>query len=38
VKDGLFDGSGDMVDPDIKQFVQGWIDRYAAWVKRFATQ
>jgi len=38
VKDGLFDESGDIVDPETKQFLQGWTDRYTAWVKRFATR
>jgi chromate reductase len=38
VRDGLFDGSGDIADPETKQFLQGWMDRYTAWVKRFATR
>jgi chromate reductase len=36
VKHGLFDESGDVVDPETKQFLQGWMDRYAAWIKSFA--
>jgi len=36
MKDGLFDESGDIVDPETKQFLQGWMDRYAAWVKSLA--
>jgi chromate reductase, NAD(P)H dehydrogenase (quinone) len=37
VKAGFFDETGDVVSPDTKHFLQGWIDRYAAGVKRFAT-
>ena len=33
-KDGMFDASGAFGNPDIKQFVQGWMDRYVEWVKR----
>jgi chromate reductase, NAD(P)H dehydrogenase (quinone) len=33
-KEGLFDASGG-IGPDSKKFVQGWMDRYVAWVKRF---
>ena len=36
VKDGFFDESGDIADPETKQFLQGWMDRYATWVKSFA--
>lgn len=32
-KDGLFDESGN-IGPASKQFLQGWMDRYAAWVKK----
>jgi chromate reductase len=38
VKDGFFDESGDIANPHTKQFLQGWMDRYAAWVKRFASR
>jgi chromate reductase, NAD(P)H dehydrogenase (quinone) len=34
-KDGLFDETGD-VGPASRQFLQGWIDRYVAWVKQHA--
>lgn len=31
-RDGLFDGAGN-IGPDSKAFLQGWMDRYVAWVK-----
>jgi chromate reductase len=34
-KEGLFDANGD-IGPDSRQFLQTWMDRYAAWVKRHA--
>lgn len=34
-KDGLFDAEGN-IGPDSKAFLQGWVNRYAAWVKKFA--
>lgn len=35
MKEGLFDAQGD-IGPMSRAFVQGWMDRYVAWVKRFA--
>ena len=35
MKDGLFDEAGN-IGPGSKSFLQGWMDRYAAWVKRHA--
>jgi chromate reductase, NAD(P)H dehydrogenase (quinone) len=35
MKDGLFDANGDIGEAS-RKFVQGWMDAYAAWVKRFA--
>ncbi len=35
-KEGLFDASGG-IGPDSKQFLQGWMDRYVAWVKAHAS-
>ena len=32
-KDGLFDAEGN-IGPDSRAFLQGWVDRYVAWVKR----
>ena len=33
-KEGLFDESGN-IGPDSKSFLQAWMDRYVAWVKKF---
>ena len=35
VKEGLFDAAGD-IGPDSRKFVQGWMDKYVAWVKNHA--
>lgn len=32
-KDGLFDEAGN-IGPDSRAFLQGWMDRFVAWVKR----
>ena len=34
-KDTLFDGAGN-IGPDSKPFLQAWMDKYVAWVKRHA--
>jgi chromate reductase, NAD(P)H dehydrogenase (quinone) len=36
VKDGLFDEGGNLANADTKAFLQGWMDRYVAWVKKHA--
>ena len=36
VKDGLFDEGGKLANKDTKAFLQGWMDRYIAWVKKHA--
>ena len=36
IKDGLFDDAGGFANPDSKKFLQGWMDRYVAWVKKHA--
>jgi chromate reductase, NAD(P)H dehydrogenase (quinone) len=36
VKDGFFTPAGEIAHPGTKQLLQGWMDKYAAWVKRFA--
>jgi chromate reductase len=36
VKEGLFDPSGGIGNPKSKAFLQTWMDRYAAWVKKLA--
>ena len=33
--EGLFDANGD-IGPDSRKFLQGWMDRYVAWVKKHA--
>jgi len=33
-KEGLFDGAGN-VGPASKKFLQDWMDRYVAWVKKY---
>ena len=35
-KDGLFDQAGN-IGADHKQFLQLWMDRFGAWVKRLAS-
>jgi len=32
-KEGLFDAAGE-IGPDRRKFLQGWMDKYVAWVKR----
>lgn len=34
-KDGLFDEAGN-IGADSKQFLQNWMDKYVAWIKRHA--
>jgi len=34
-KDGLFEADGN-IGPDSRAFVQGWMDRYVAWVGKLA--
>jgi chromate reductase len=36
VGDDFFDGSGAIAKADTRKFLQGWMDRYVAWVKRHA--
>lgn len=36
VKEGLFDAEGNIANADSKAFLQGWVDRYVAWVKKHA--
>jgi chromate reductase len=35
-KEGFFDGSGGIANDGTKKFVQGWMDRYVAFVKAHA--
>ena len=36
-KDGLFDEAGNLGNADSKKFLQDWMDRYVAWVKKHAS-
>jgi len=36
VKDELFDEGGKLANADTKAFLQGWMDRYIAWVRKHA--
>jgi chromate reductase len=36
VTDGMFDEGGQLVKDDTRAFLQGWMDRYVAWVKKHA--
>ncbi|HEX9945843.1 MAG TPA: NAD(P)H-dependent oxidoreductase [Thermoanaerobaculia bacterium] len=36
VKDGLFDENGNIANAESKGFLQNWMDRYVAWVKKHA--
>ena len=34
-KDGLIDGAGNISNDDTRKFLQGFVDKYVGWVKRF---
>jgi chromate reductase len=36
VKEGFFDQSGNFASAETVKFLQGWMDRYVAWVKQHA--
>jgi chromate reductase len=36
VTDGMFDERGELTRADTKKFLQDWMDRYVAWIRRFA--
>jgi chromate reductase len=36
VKDGLFDEGGNLANAETREFLQGWMDRYVAWVKKLS--
>lgn len=36
MKEGLFDANGEITIPGTRAFLQKWMDRYAAWVRRHA--
>jgi chromate reductase len=33
VKEGYFDANGNIASDRSREFIQGWVDRYVAWVK-----
>lgn len=36
VRDGVFDNRGGVSDEPLRAFLREWLDRYAAWVDKFA--
>jgi len=34
-KEGLFDAEGN-IGPDSREFLQGWMDKYTAWIREHA--
>ena len=34
MKDGFFDEAGNIANGETRKFLHGWMDKYAAWVKR----
>jgi len=36
VDDAFFDAQGRCARPDTRQFLQGWMDEFVAWIKRYA--
>jgi chromate reductase len=34
VRDGFFDEAGNIANAESRKFLHGWMDKYAAWVKR----
>ena len=37
VKDGFFDDAGNFANAETKKFLNGWMDKYVAWVKRLTS-
>lgn len=35
VKEGFFDDAGNITSEDTRKFLQGWMHKYVAWVKKF---
>jgi chromate reductase len=33
-KEGFFDETGNIANPETRKFLHGWVDKYVAWVKR----
>jgi chromate reductase len=36
MKEGLFDANHAITNPDTRTFLQGWVDRYVAWIEKLA--
>jgi chromate reductase len=36
-KEGFFDAAGEIASPGTRKFLQGWMDRYVAWVTQHAS-
>ena len=36
IKDGFLDETGNIANENTRKFLQGWMDRYVAWVKLHA--
>jgi chromate reductase len=36
VKEGMFDAADNIINADTKKFLQSWMDRYVAWIKKNA--
>jgi chromate reductase len=36
MSEGMFDSGGSFAKPELKAFMQGWMDRYVAWVRKLA--
>lgn len=34
IKDGFFDSEGNLANADTKKFLQAWMDKYVAWVRK----
>jgi len=37
VREGMFAADGGIANADTRNFLQGWVDAYSAWVKKFAS-
>lgn len=36
ITEGFFDATGDFANESTKKFLQGWMDAYVAWIKKYA--
>lgn len=37
VTEGMFDNEGNISRDDTKKFLQSWVDKYVAWIKKFTS-